>query len=126
MRSFIFILALAISPLCAADTIVNRQFHSTSDEGITIVNRGLLPRTIFARFLIPGLAEDARRNTGTKYTINPQSEITYYLPAGTEVVATDGIYWDNPYPNFPDERAILTVTREKILRVSSDEFIVSQ
>lgn len=122
MRSFIFILALAISPLCAADTIVNRQFHSTSDEGITIVNRGLLPRTIFARFLIPGLAEDARRNTGTKYTINPQSEITYYLPAGTEVVATDGIYWDNPYPNFPDERAILTVTRGKILRVSSDAF----
>ena len=126
MRSFIFILALAISPLCAADTIVNRQFHSTSDEGITIVNRGLLPRTIFARFLIPGLAEDARRNTGTKYTINPQSEITFYLPAGTEVVATDGIYWDNPNPNFPDARAILTVTRGKILRVSSDEFIVSQ
>ena len=125
MRSFIFTLALAISPLCAADTIVNRQFHSTSDEGITIVNRGLLPRTIFARFLIPGLAEDARRNTGTKYAINPQSEITYYLPAGTEVVATEGIYWDNPLPNFPDERFVLTVISGSITRVTADEFNVS-
>jgi len=125
MRSFILVLALAISSFCAADITVNRQFHSASDEGITIVNNGLLPKTILARFLIPGLAEDARRNTGTKYTLNPQSEITYYLPAGTEVVATEGIYWDNPQPNFPDERFVLTVISGSITRVTTDEFNVS-
>ena len=125
MRSFILVLALAISSFCAADITVNRQFHSASDEGITIVNNGLLPKTILARFLIPGLAEDARRNTGTKYTLNPQSEITYYLPAGTEVVATEGIYWDNPEPNFPDERFVLTVTSGSITRVTTDEFSFS-
>ena len=125
MRSFILVSVLAISSFCAADITVNRQFHSASDEGITIVNNGLLPKTILARFLIPGLAEDARRNTGTKYTLNPQSEITYYLPAGTEVVATEGIYWDNPKPNFPDERFVLTVTSGSITRVTTDEFNVS-
>ena len=109
MRHPLLLLLFLASQVSFAGSVVNKQFHDSSNEGITVYNESFYPITIYSRFLIPGLEPGALRNTGTKYTLNPRSEITYYLPSGTRVVATNGGYWDNPDPNFPDEKELAKV-----------------
>lgn len=120
--AFLIFLYLA-SQLSFAGSIVNEQFHDSSNEGITVYNESFYPVTIYSRFLIPGLQPEALRNTGTKYTVNPRSEITYYLPSGTRVVATNGVYWDSPDPNFPDEKELVKVASGSITKLSARDFL---
>ena len=111
------------SQLSFAGSVVNEQFHHSSNEGITVYNESFYPVTIYSRFLIPGLESEALRNTGTKYTVNPRSEITYYLPSGTQVVATNGVYWDNPDPSYPDEKVLVQVASDSIIKLQARDFL---
>ena len=120
--AFLIFLYLA-SQLSFAGSVVNEQFHDSSKEGITVYNESFYSVTIYSRFLIPGLQPEALRNTGTKYTVNPRSEITYYLPPGTRVVATNGVYWDSPDPNFPDEKELVKVASGSITKLSAKDFL---
>ena len=122
MRVIILLVALVATHHSIASSAVNRQFHVATTEGITIFNGGEVPVEIFSRSIIPGLPSKDLRNTGTRYTVMPKSDITYYLPAGTKVIATDGVYWDDPAPNDPDERIVLTVVEGDIAKVSATEF----
>ena len=65
--------------------------------------------------------EKEARNTGTKYTLLPKSTVTYYLPPGTSVIATDGVYWDNPDPSYPEERFILVTEANTLLEIAVDD-----
>ena len=121
-HAFLIFLFLASQVSCAG-SVVNEQFHESSNEGITVYNGSFYPVTIYSRFLIPGLEPEALRNTGTKYTVNPRSEITYYLPSGTQVVATNGVYWDSPDPNFPDEKELVKVVSGSITKLSARDFL---
>ena len=123
MRYVLIMFFLVSSELSFAESAINEQFHTSPNEGVTIYNDSFLPGTIYSRFLIPGSDQDAFRNTGTKYTVKPKSDITYYLPAGTQVVATDGIYWDNPAPNYPEERHLVKVVSGKIAKVLAKDFL---
>ena len=98
------------------------QFHDSIEEGIRVTNTSLLPKIIYARFLIPGLNEEELRNSGTKQTLYPQQDIVFYLPKGTQVVATDGVYWDNPEPTFPEEKSLVTIEEGSIIELSAKEF----
>jgi hypothetical protein len=120
--AFLIFLYLA-SQLSFAGSVVNEQFHDSSNEGITVYNESFYPVTIYSRFLIPGLESEALRNTGTKYTLYPRSEITYYLPAGTRVVATNGVYWDNPDPNSPEEKELVKVISGSITKLPARDFL---
>ena len=120
--AFLFFLFLA-SQVSFAGSVVNEQFHESSNEGITVYNESFYPITIYSRFLITGLESEALRNTGTKYTVYPRSEITYYLPAGTRVVATNGVYWDNPDPNFPDGKELAKVVSGSITKLPAKDFL---
>ena len=111
------------SQLSFAGSVVNEQFHHSSNEGITVYNESFYPVTIYSRFLISGLESEALRNTGTKYTVNPRSEITYYLPSGTQVVATNGVYWDNPDPSYPDEKVLVQVASDSIIKLRARDFL---
>ena len=120
---FAWIAMAALFPLNAYSAdYVNAQFHDSESEGFVVVNEGLLPKTFCARFLSDGV-DDAKeaRNTGTKYTLLPKSTITYYLPPGTSVIATDGVYWDNPEPSYPEERFILITEADALLRITVDD-----
>ena len=121
-HAFLVFLYLA-SQVSFAGTVVNEQFHDSSNEGITVYNESFYPVTIYSRFLIPGLQPEALRNTGTKFTVNPRSEITYYLPSDTQVVATNGVYWDSPDPKFPDEKELVKVVSGSITRLPARDFL---
>ena len=117
---FAWIAMAALFPLNAYSAdYVNAQFHDSESEGLVVVNEGLLPKTFYARFLSDGM-EDAKkaRNTGTKYTLLPKSTITYYLPPGTSVIATDGVYWDNPEPSYPEERFVVATEANRLLEIA--------
>ena len=115
------LLVLGSSTLSAAEYF-NSQFDRQDTSGIRIENTSLLPTTIYARFLIPGLDSKSLRNTGTKYTIGPKSAVTYYLPPGTDVVSTDGVYWDNPSPSTPEEKSVTSIQKNRIVTVPASEF----
>ena len=123
MRYTFLLLLFLASQVSFAGSVVNQQFHDSSNEGITVYNESFYPVTIYSRFLIPGLQPEALRNTGTKYTVNPRSEITYYLPSGTRVVATNGVYWDSPDPNFPDEKELVKVASGSITKLPVRDFL---
>ena len=123
MRYGFLLLLFFASQMSFAGSVVNEQFHDSSNEGITVYNGNVYPITIYSRFLIPGLEKEALRNTGTKYTVNPGSDITYYLPSGTRVVATDGVYWDSPNPNFPDEKELVKVVSGSITKLPARDFL---
>ena len=120
---FAWIVLAALFPLNAHSAeYVNAQFHDSESEGFVVVNEGLLPKTFYARFLTDGMKDEKKaRNTGTKYTLLPKSTITYYLPPGTSVIATDGVYWDNPEPSHPEERFILVTEADALLRITVDD-----
>ena len=122
MRSAFLLFLFLASQVSFTGSLVNEQFHDSSNEGITVYNESFYPVTIYSRFLIPGSKPEALRNTGTKYTVYPRSEITYYLPAGTRVVATNGVYWDNPDPNFPDEKELAKVVSGSITKLPARDF----
>lgn len=122
MLKVALLLALSFAQTSVAESVVNREFHRSGNEGITVFNDGSLPVEIFSRFIIPGLSEKDRRNSGTRYTVMPNTDITYFLPAGTEVIATDGVYWDNPMPSAPQERALITVTSGAVTRIDASQF----
>ena len=123
MRYAFLIVLYLVSQLSFAASVVNEQFHDSSNEGITVYNESFYPVTIYSRFLIPGLQPEALRNTGTKFTLNPRSEITYYLPSDTQVVATNGVYWDSPDPKFPDEKELVKVVSGSITRLPVRDFL---
>ena len=114
---------VALLPLNTHSTeYVNAQFHDSESEGIVVANEGLLPKTFYARFLTDGVDDEKEaRNTGTKYTLLPNSTVTYYLPPGTSVIATDGVYWDNPDPSYPEERFILVTEANTLLEITVDD-----
>ena len=121
-HAFLIFLYLA-SQLSFAGSVVNEQFHESSNEGITVYNESFYPIPIYSLFLIPSLEPEALRNTGTKYTLYPRSEITYYLPSDTRVVATNGVYWDSPDPKFPDEKELVKVVSGSITKLSARDFL---
>ena len=123
MRHASLVFLYLASQVSFAGTVVNEQFHDSSNEGITVYNESFYPVTIYSRFLIPGLQPEALRNTGTKFTVNPRSEITYYLPSDTQVVATNGVYWDSPDPKFPDEKELVKVVSGSITRLPARDFL---
>ena len=123
MRSAFLLFLFLASQVSFAGSVVNEQFHDSSNEGITVYNESFYPVTIYSRFLLPGSKPEALRNTGTKYTVYPRSEITYYLPAGTRVVATNGVYWDNPDPNLPDEKELAKVVSGSITKLPARDFL---
>ena len=123
MRHFFPTLLLVLgSSILSANEYINTQFDDQDTSGIRIENTSFLPTTIYARFLIPGLDPRSLRNTGTKYTIGPKSAITYYLPPGTKVVSTDGVYWDNPTPSTPEEKTVTSVQKNKVITVLARDF----
>jgi len=113
-RIFFSILIFLISSC----TSFNYQFDDSQKQGIKIVNNTPTKKTIYLRFLIPGLSEKDARNSGTKYTLNVGQSKVYYLPEETLVVATDGPYWDNPNPRKPNEREVLYVEKDIISKVN--------
>jgi hypothetical protein len=123
MRHAFLIFLFLASQVSFAGSVVNEQFHESSNEGITVYNESFYPITIYSRFLIPGLEPEALRNTGTKYTVYPRSEITYYLPSGARVVATNGAYWDSPDPSFPEEKELVKVVSGSITKLSAKAFL---
>ena len=104
--------------LISSCTSFNYQFDDSQKQGIKIVNNTPTKKTIYLRFLIPGLSEKDARNSGTKYTLNVGQSKVYYLPEETLVVATDGPYWDNPNPRKPNEREVLYVEKDLISKVN--------
>ena len=104
--------------LISSCTSFNYQFDDSQKQGIKIVNNTPTKKTIYLRFLIPGLSEKDARNSGTKYTLNVGQSKVYYLPEETLVVATDGPYWDNPNPRKPNEREVLYVEKDIISKVN--------
>ena len=117
---FAWISMVALLPLNAHSAeYVNSQFHDSESEGVVVVNEGLLPTTFYARFIIDGKGNNREtRNTGTKYTLRPKSSITYYLPPGTSVIATDEVYWDNPEPSYPEERFVVATEANRLLEIA--------
>jgi len=104
-------------------TSFNYQFDDSQEQGIKIVNNTLSQKTVYLRFLIPGLSEKDSRNSGTKYTLYPGQSKVYYLPKETLVVATDGPYWDNPKPRKPNEREVLYVEKDIISKIDIDTLL---
>ena len=104
--------------LISSCTSFNYQFDDSQKQGIKIVNNTPTKKTIYLRFLIPGLSEKDARNSGTKYTLNVGQSKVYYLPEETLVVSTDGPYWDNPNPRKPNEREVLYVEKDIISKVN--------
>ena len=103
-------------------TSFNYQFDDSQEQGIKIVNNTISQKTIYLRFLIPGLSEKESRNSGTKLTLYPGQSKVYYLPEETMVVATDGPYWDNPNPQKPNEREVLYVKKDIIWIIMKDKY----
>ena len=122
MKYLLFVLLLFFGAANADYDKEVTQFHDSIEEGLKVTNTSLLPKVIYARFLIPGLNEEELRNSGTRQTLYPNQEVVFYLPAGTRVVATDGIYWDNPQPTFPDEKLLVTIEEGSIIEMSAKEF----
>lgn len=119
MRFVWLVVVAAVSLNADSAEYVNSQFHESESEGIVVVNEGLLPKTFYARFILEGEADEREaRNSGTKYTLRPKSTITHYLPAGTSVIATDGVYWDNPEPSYPEERFLLITEASRFLEIA--------
>ena len=115
MNKIFFSLLIFLISSC---TSFNYQFDDSQKQGIKIVNNTPTKKTIYLRFLIPGLSEKDARNSGTKYTLNVGQSKVYYLPEETLVVATDGPYWDNPNPRKPNEREVLYVEKDIISKVN--------
>ena len=118
-----FLINLTLIFFISSCTSFNYQFDDSQEQGIKIVNNTLSQKTIYLRFLIPGLSEKDARNSGTKYTLNSGQSKVYYLPEETLVVATDGPYWDNPKPRKPNEREVLYVKKDMISKVDIDTLI---
>jgi hypothetical protein len=119
MRFTWIVLVVAVSLNADCAEYVNSQFHDSESEGIVVLNEGLLPKTFYARFILESEDDEREaRNSGTKYTLRPKSTITYYLPPDTSVIATDGVYWDNPEPSYPEERFILATEANRLLEIA--------
>ena len=119
MRFVWIVLVVAVSLNANSAEYVNSQFHDSESEGIVVVNESLLSKTFYARFILDGEDDEREaRNSGTKYTLWPKSTITYYLPPGTSVIATDGVYWDNPEPSYPEERFLLVTEANRLLEIA--------
>ena len=122
MRFTWIVLVVAVSLNADCAEYVNSQFHDSESEGIVVINEGLLPKTFYARFILESEDDEREaRNSGTKYTLRPKSTITYYLPPDTSVIATDGVYWDNPEPSYPEERFILATEANRLLEIAVDD-----
>jgi len=101
---------------------VNTQFvdqRSQSEERghLVIRNTSVLPRTVYARFELPG--DPANRNNGFVQTVPPLSTITYALPLGVRVFACDGKYWD---AYRPDEAYAVTILEADSYTFTAREF----
>ena len=118
-----FFINLILIFFISSCTSFNYQFDDSQEQGIKIVNNTFSQKTIYLRFLIPGLSEKESRNSGTKYTLNSGQSKVYYLPEDTLVVATDGPYWDNPKPRKPNEREVLYVKKDIISKVDIDTLL---
>ncbi|MEO1642793.1 MAG: hypothetical protein AAFR74_05605 [Pseudomonadota bacterium] len=105
------LISLIILPkVCAQDasltngsTPVERLFKSDTLSTLMIKNRSPFPHRVYARFeysIDPG-----NRNYGFIKTIPPFGEITYEAPAGTDIWACDGKYWEG---FSPKEKLIVT------------------
>lgn len=119
-------LALIVVLLCStlltsypASARTNTQFAQSDAQTLTIENDGLLPKTVYARFVFPD--SEPTRNTGFVQTILPGRDITYWLPAGTIIYACDGKYWDD---YTPAEMEIGTLEEGEHLTLTTDEFTV--
>ena len=121
MKNFLIYLILIF--FISSCTSFNYQFDDSQEQGIKIVNNTLSQKTIYLRFLIPGLSKKYSRNSGTKHTLYPGQSQVYYLPEETLVVATDGPYWDTPKPRKPNEREVFHVEKDIISKVDIDALL---
>ncbi|NQX94826.1 MAG: hypothetical protein HRT64_07915, partial [Erythrobacter sp.] len=106
-------MASALTPVAATaeDTkpsYVNTQFvaetRAEASGRLVIRNTSILPRTVYARFEMPG--DPGNRNYGFVRTIPALSSVAYDLPLGVKVFACDGKYWDD---YRPDEAFAVTI-----------------
>lgn len=84
---------------------------------LVIRNTSILPRTVYARFELPG--DRANRNNGFVYTVPPLSQIAYALPLGVRVFACDGKYWDD---YRPDEAYAVTIREAQTYTFTTRQF----
>ncbi|MEO0871506.1 MAG: hypothetical protein AAFY19_06020 [Pseudomonadota bacterium] len=105
---------------------VNTQFVEAQAQGedggeerglLVIRNTSILPRTVYARFELPG--EPGNRNNGFVQTVPPLSTITYALPLGVRVFACDGKYWD---AYRPDEAYAVTIREADTYTFTTRQF----
>ena len=101
---------------------VNTQFVETQVQGeerghLVIRNTSILPRTIYARFELPG--DPGNRNNGFVKTVPPLSSNTYALPMGVRVFACDGEYWD---AYRPDEAYAVTIREADTYTFTTRQF----
>ena len=101
---------------------VNTQFVEAQSAGeerghLVIRNTSILPRTVYARFELPG--DPGNRNNGFVKTVPPLSSITYALPLGVRVFACDGKYWD---AYRPDEAYAVTIREADIYTFTARAF----
>lgn len=98
------------------------QFSQDRSAGLVISNNSGSSQTLYSRFIIPGQNAQQQRNSGTMQTLTPGQSITFYLPVGTQVIATDGIYWDNPHPSNPAEKFVTVIKENDIQFIASSHF----
>ena len=101
---------------------VNTQFVEQQSVGeerglLVIRNTSILPRTVYARFELPG--DPGNRNNGFVKTVPPLSSITYALPLGVRVFACDGEYWD---AYRPDEAYAVTIREADTYTFTTRQF----
>ena len=123
MKILLTALLLTTIGSCTIATKKITQFTENVNTGIVVTNTTKKKKTIYARFLIPGLRNADLRNSGTMQKLKPQQTVIIYLPTDTKIVATDGIYWDNPDPNYPKERHIATVKKNLLLELTASDFL---
>ena len=77
-------------------TPVEKLYDGDNLSTLTIQNWSIFPRRVYARFEYP--VDPGNRNYGFIQTIPPGGEITYRAPAGTDIWACDGRYWEGFQP----------------------------
>ncbi|MEM6857475.1 MAG: hypothetical protein AAF559_06355 [Pseudomonadota bacterium] len=99
------------------DTQAQRHIQGEERGHLVIRNTSILPRTVYARFELPG--DPGNRNNGFVRTVPPLSTITYALPLGVRVFACDGKYWDD---YRPDEAFAVTIREADTYTFTTRQF----
>lgn len=93
-------LAAILLPITAQPHQEPTHANAQTDQAtptLTIVNRGIRPQTLYARFEYPW--DVGNRNYGFIQTVWPGQKLVYDAPVGMKIYACDDKYWGNRAPN---------------------------